>query len=57
MGSGPSSAAKRVRRLRQSWFVEIVLRTQTPEGIAVVLPAVVYAKVLEEHAAVADLRS
>jgi len=37
--------------------VEIVLRTQTPEGIAVVLPAVVYAKVLEEHAAVADLRS
>jgi len=35
--------------------VEIVLRTCTPEGIAVVLPAVVYAKVLEEHAAVADL--
>jgi hypothetical protein len=35
--------------------VEIVLRTRTPEGIVVVLPAVVYAKVLEEHAAVADL--
>jgi hypothetical protein len=35
--------------------VEIVLRTETPEGIAVVLPAVVCAKVLEEHAAVADL--
>jgi hypothetical protein len=35
--------------------VEIVLRTETLEGIAVVLPAVVYAKVLEEHAAVADL--
>jgi hypothetical protein len=35
--------------------VEIVLRTETPKGIAVVLPAVVYAKVLEEHAAVANL--
>lgn len=35
--------------------MEIVLRTCTPEGIEVVLPAVVYAKVLEEHAAVADL--
>lgn len=35
--------------------MEIVLRTETPEGIVVVLPAVVYAKVLEEHAAVADL--
>jgi len=35
--------------------VEIVLRTATPEGIPVVLPAVVYAKVLEEHPAVADL--
>ncbi len=35
--------------------MEIVLRTETPEGIAVVLPAVIYAKVLEEHAAVADL--
>lgn len=29
--------------------------TETPEGILVVLPALVYAKVLEEHAAVADL--
>ena len=35
--------------------MEIVLRTETPEGIVVVLPALVYAKVLEEHAAVADL--
>jgi hypothetical protein len=35
--------------------VEIVLRTQTPEGITVVLTALVYAKILEEHAAVADL--
>jgi len=35
--------------------VEIVLRTRTPDGIDVVLPALVYAKILEEHAAVADL--
>ena len=35
--------------------MEIVLQTETPEGIIVVLPAVVYAKLLEEHAAVADL--
>lgn len=35
--------------------VEIVLQTETPEGIAVVLPALVYAKIVEEHAAVADL--
>jgi hypothetical protein len=35
--------------------VEIVLETETPDGILVVLPALVYAKVLEEHAAVADL--
>jgi hypothetical protein len=35
--------------------VEIVLRTATPEGIEVVLPALVYAKVLQEHASVADL--
>lgn len=35
--------------------MEIVLRTQTPEGVEVVLPALVYAKVREEHAAVADL--
>jgi hypothetical protein len=35
--------------------VEIVLRTETPEGIEVVLMAIVYAKILEEHAAVADL--
>lgn len=31
------------------------MRTQTPEGVEVVLPALVYAKVVEEHAAVADL--
>jgi hypothetical protein len=35
--------------------VEIVLRTETPEGIEVVLVAIVYAKIVEEHAAVADL--
>jgi hypothetical protein len=35
--------------------VEIVLRTATPEGIEVVLSALVYAKILEEHTAVADL--
>jgi hypothetical protein len=35
--------------------VEVVLRTQTPEGIDVVLFALVYAKILQEHAAVADL--
>ena len=35
--------------------MEVVLTTETPEGIEVVLPAVVYAKLLEEHAAVADL--
>jgi hypothetical protein len=35
--------------------VEIVLETETPEGIRVVLPALVYAKILEEYAAVADL--
>lgn len=35
--------------------MEVVLRTKTPEGIEVVLFAIVYAKILEEHAAVADL--
>jgi hypothetical protein len=35
--------------------VEIVLRTETPEGLEVVLFAIVYAKILEEHAAAADL--
>jgi hypothetical protein len=35
--------------------VEIVLRTETPDGVEVVLFAIVYAKILEEHAAVADL--
>jgi hypothetical protein len=35
--------------------VEVVLHTATPEGIEVVLFAIVYAKILEEHAAVADL--
>jgi hypothetical protein len=35
--------------------VETVLETETPEGIVAVLPALVYAKVLEEHSAVADL--
>jgi|tagenome__1003787_1003787.scaffolds.fasta_scaffold19854474_2 hypothetical protein len=35
--------------------MEIVLRTRTPDGIEVVLSALVYAKILEEHPAVADL--
>jgi len=35
--------------------VEIVLRTETPDGVIVVLTAIVYAKILEEHEAVADL--
>lgn len=35
--------------------MESVLDTRTPEGIQVVLPAIVWAKVLTEHAEVADL--
>jgi hypothetical protein len=35
--------------------MRIVLRTETPDGVAVVLTAIVYAKILEEHGAVADL--
>jgi hypothetical protein len=35
--------------------VEIVLRTETPEGIEVALPAIRYAKILEEHPEAADL--
>jgi len=35
--------------------MDVVLRTCTPEGTEVVLSAIVYAKILEEHAAVADL--
>lgn len=35
--------------------MEIVLRTNTPEGVDVVLYALVYAKILQEHATVADL--
>ncbi len=35
--------------------VEIVLTTKTSEGVVVVLSALVYAKILEEHGAVADL--
>lgn len=35
--------------------MEIVLRTETPEGIEVVLNAIVYAKIVEEHPMVADL--
>ena len=45
----------RSARSRTLVGVEIVLETATPEGVRVVLPALVYAKVLEEHAAVADL--
>jgi len=35
--------------------MEVVLRTRTPEGVEVLLSALVYAKILEEHSAVADL--
>jgi hypothetical protein len=35
--------------------MEIVLSTRTPEGVEVMLSALVYAKILEEHPAVADL--
>ena len=35
--------------------MEVVLRTRTPEGVEVILTALVYAKILEEHSAVADL--
>jgi hypothetical protein len=42
--------------VRHADGVEIVLRTATPEGIEVVLSALVYAKILEEHAAVRTSR-
>ena len=35
--------------------MEVVLRTRTPEDVEVILSALVYAKILEEHSAVADL--
>lgn len=35
--------------------MEAVLVTRTPEGVEVALPAIVWAKVLDEHAQVADL--
>lgn len=35
--------------------MEVVLRTRTPDGVEVILSALVYAKILEEHRAVADL--
>jgi hypothetical protein len=35
--------------------MEVVLRTRTPDGVAVILSALVYAKILEEHPAVADI--
>jgi hypothetical protein len=37
-------------------LVEIVLETATPDGIRVVLPALVCAKIVEEHAAHAERR-
>lgn len=41
---------------RETLFaVEVVLRTRTPDGVEVILSALVYAKILEEHPAVADL--
>jgi hypothetical protein len=45
-------------RVTSAWDdrgVEVVLRTETPEGIEVVLFAIVYAKIVEQHPAVADL--
>lgn len=35
--------------------MEVVLRTRTPDGVEVILSALVYAKILEEHPAVANL--
>jgi len=35
--------------------MEIVLVTETPDGVRVVLPAIVYAEIVEDHGAVADL--
>ena len=35
--------------------MEVVLRTRTPDGVEVILSALVYAKIVEEHPAVADL--
>ena len=35
--------------------MEVVLCTRTPEGVEVILSALVYAKILQEHSAVADL--
>lgn len=35
--------------------MEVVLRTRTPVGVEVILSALVYAKILGEHPAVADL--
>jgi hypothetical protein len=51
----PVSRSGAVRDAGHRSVVEIVLRTETPEGTTVVLAAIVYAKILEEHAAVADL--
>jgi hypothetical protein len=34
--------------------MEVVLRTRTPDGVEVILSALVYAKIVEEHPAVAD---
>jgi hypothetical protein len=34
--------------------MEVVLRTRTPDGVEDILSALVYAKILEEHPAVAD---
>lgn len=35
--------------------MEVVLRTRTPDDVEVILSALVYAKILEEHPAVTDL--
>jgi hypothetical protein len=37
--------------------VQIVLRSRTPQGVEVVLPAIIHAKIVEQHAAVADSNS
>lgn len=44
-----------IQRTRKTCPMQIIMRTETPDGHPVVLPALVYAKVLEQHAAVAEL--
>jgi hypothetical protein len=50
VGAAAASAGSATRHA-----VEVVLRTCTPEGVEVIISALVYAKIFEEHPAVADL--